>query len=276
MKNTATSPAANLNSVWLVNESGLTCNPRRSRESASMLGYPSTKNQPLIYRSKVYLICLEIVFSSLIGIYERLGSRSMGNTLNGHLAAALSRLRHSILANSGHPWSDPAFANLPKAAIGVILAPDTNAQEVTALFVKRKKTIGDPWSGHMAFPGGRLKNGESLTQTARREVLEETGISLQNYEFLGNLDELPTGNASVIVSPFVFLAPRQDNVTIEQREIVDYIWIPLSFFSERRNMQKMQIETYGAMREVASFPYRSNYIVWGMTLRVVDDLLTRM
>ena len=211
-----------------------------------------------------------------IGVYERGNSRRVADTLNENLISVLSRLRRSIQDNPGRQRSESAFANLPKAAVGVILAPDTSEKAMTALFIKRKIISGDPWSGQMAFPGGWRKIGESLLQTAKREVLEETGANLQNYELLGNLDELPTGNNSVIVSPFVFLASTQFSATIEPREIEDHVWIPLSFFSDKKNMQKMQIETLIGSREVASFPYRSSYVVWGMTLRVVDDLLSRM
>lgn len=189
---------------------------------------------------------------------------------------AISRLKLSIQTNPGHRRSDLVSEKLPKAAVGVILAPDTHERELTALLVKRKKSAEDPWSGHMAFPGGRLKDGEDLLQTVRREVFEETSIDIQMHEFFGKLDEQSTGNRSVMVSPFVFFASGQVNATIETRELEDYVWIPMSFFSNKTNMQKMQVEMLGIYHEVVSFPYRSSYVVWGMTLRIIDDLLRRM
>lgn len=209
------------------------------------------------------------------GHYERYDIQEEAEALNEGLNSSISRLRLSIQTNPGLLRSDSA-TNLPKAAVGVVLAPDQNEGELTTLLVKRKKSAGDPWSGHMAFPGGRLKSGESLFQTVEREVLEETGIDVHHYEFLGGLDELPTGNFSIMVSPFVFFAQQQVNAVIELREIEDFVWIPMSFFSDKRNAKEMQVEVSGILREVLSFPCRNSYVVWGMTLRVIDDLLGRM
>jgi 8-oxo-dGTP pyrophosphatase MutT (NUDIX family) len=192
------------------------------------------------------------------------------------LITAITRLKLSIHTNPGHQRSDLVSANLPKAAVGVILAPDLHEQELTALFVKRKKSATDPWSGHMAFPGGRLKDGEDLFQTVRREVLEETSIDIQTHEFFGKLDEQPTGNKSVMVSPFVFFASAQINAIIETRELEDYVWIPISFFSDKANIQKMRVEMLGMHHDVLSFHYQNSYVVWGVTLRIIDDLLCRI
>jgi 8-oxo-dGTP pyrophosphatase MutT (NUDIX family) len=48
------------------------------------------------------------------------------------------------------------------------------------LFIKRADAVGDPWSGHMAFPGGRYEVGDqSLLETAVRETREETAIDIR-------------------------------------------------------------------------------------------------
>lgn len=196
--------------------------------------------------------------------------------LSRDLVTVVSRLKISMQKNPGHQRFDDSSVYLPKAAVGVILAPDIHRQELTALFVKRKTSATDHWSGHMAFPGGMMKNGENSLKTARREVLEETKIDLQKCEFIGCLNNLHTGNNSVVVSPLVFFTSAQISVTIQHREIEDYVWIPVSFFSEKSNIRMMQTEISGVRREFVSFPYKSKYVVWGMTLRVVCDMLDRM
>ena len=55
------------------------------------------------------------------------------------------------------------------------------------LLLRRAHNPLDPWSGHIALPGGRLESGESLLETARRETFEETGIILDDAHCIGSL-----------------------------------------------------------------------------------------
>lgn len=187
----------------------------------------------------------------------------------------ISKLELSIQTTQGRTLSESDLAYLPRAAVGVILSKDQSAKELVALLVKRITSETDPWSGHMAFPGGRMKNGESLFQTARREVYEETKIETEKCRFFGNLNDRSTGNRTVVVRPFVFFSPNLIPVTIDLREIEDYVWVPVSFFADKENIRSMRVNMRGKEREVITFPYSTNYIVWGMTLRIIQDLLER-
>jgi 8-oxo-dGTP pyrophosphatase MutT (NUDIX family) len=188
----------------------------------------------------------------------------------------LDRIRRSILRNPGKKLEGHEYLSLPKAAVAVILRQD-NQNGIMMLLLKRKTSETDPWSGHMAFPGGRMKDSDlQKINTAKRETFEETGIDLGKYEFLGSLDELPPGNRSVTVTPFVFFAAEDVKVKVEAREINDYVWIPISFFTDKKNSVAYSVESMGAVREVESFPYLGKFIVWGMTLRVINDFLSKI
>ncbi|MEM2035144.1 MAG: NUDIX domain-containing protein, partial [Candidatus Caldarchaeum sp.] len=61
------------------------------------------------------------------------------------------------------------------AAVAIILRNLDRSPEV--ILVKRASRLDDPWSGQIAFPGGRRKpSDQSLVQTALRELKEETGV----------------------------------------------------------------------------------------------------
>ena len=64
-----------------------------------------------------------------------------------------------------------------QAAVAVVLREGDSGSEI--LFIERSTREDDPWSGHMAFPGGRVEAADANTRAAaERETLEEVGVSL--------------------------------------------------------------------------------------------------
>src|SRR5579864_934148 len=129
---------------------------------------------------------------------------------------------------------------LPRAAVCVFFNPSSEGLKV--LLVKRKEKSEDPWSGHMAFPGGKRKK-EDLDDlaTAVREVYEETRINIRNAEILGVLNEvIPSTQLSIKVVPFVAFAPGLVTVHANE-EIQDFFWIPVSYFLDQRNVTRFRV-----------------------------------
>ena len=77
------------------------------------------------------------------------------------------------------------------AAIALVLRPST-VGEPELLMIKRAEFERDPWSGHVACPGGRMDPTDpDLEFTAVRETREETGIDLaRDGRVLGTLDDI--------------------------------------------------------------------------------------
>ncbi|OIO08475.1 hypothetical protein AUJ27_00685 [Candidatus Falkowbacteria bacterium CG1_02_37_44] len=69
----------------------------------------------------------------------------------------------------------------PKVGVGVMILKDGKV-----LLGKRKGSHGE---GEFAFPGGHLEYMESFADCAKREVLEECGIEIDNirFQFLANV-----------------------------------------------------------------------------------------
>ncbi|ETS62121.1 hypothetical protein PaG_03681 [Moesziomyces aphidis] len=106
------------------------------------------------------------------------------------------------------------------------------------LYIKRAARIGDNWSAHVAFPGGRKEEGdENGLYTAMRETWEEVGIDLAEKEFacVGQLDdrEITTSLGKrllMVLSPYVFVqtSPFSPMPDLQPSEVASAHWIPIS------------------------------------------------
>ncbi len=132
----------------------------------------------------------------------------------------------------------------------------------------------DPWSGQISFPGGRSKRGETLLETAKREVMEEAGIDLDGCEIVGPMESVYPGNLSINVTPFVVIAPEDIVVKIDHTEIAEYFWAPLSYFSDKKNSAVYTFTRSERLIKVPSFVVSGKYVVWGMTLKIILNLLS--
>ena len=99
------------------------------------------------------------------------------------------------------------------------------------LFIKRAEKQGDPWSGHMAFPGGHLETQDrDLKAAAMRETIEEIGLDLTDAEYLGALDQqraMPRGRPlDMLIAPHVFTLQGDPSFEINY-EVDEVVWTSL-------------------------------------------------
>lgn len=164
----------------------------------------------------------------------------------------------------------------PCASVALVLRPAH--AELELLLIKRAERAGDPWSGHMALPGGRRDPGDPDEEaTAVRETLEEVGIDLAGRGIaLGALDDLvPRGGAPrIVVSPFVFGVPA-GTVATPNSEVDAAVWIPLRELAHPDAATEFLLEAVTGEDSPRRFPAigTRGYVIWGMTHRILDDFL---
>lgn len=185
------------------------------------------------------------------------------------------------LALDAHPTREiRADAEVKLAAVAAVLrGRDSWAPEdLELLFIRRAEHPNDPWSGHMAFPGGRVDATDaSALEAARREVQEEISLDLHAHgRLLGPLSHVPAISKGevlkMVVHPFVFgvsdpeLALRPD-----PSEVAEALWIPLSLFLDEANRGTMPYSYGGVEMRLPCYDYQGRR-VWGLTLKMVDEL----
>lgn len=160
------------------------------------------------------------------------------------------------------------------AAVALILAPAANGPEV--LFIRRADRDNDPWSGHIALPGGRHEVGDAtLRDTAERETQEEVGLTLQPTDWLGQLDDVAPSIRrlpSLAIRPFVYLLPRPRPEIIPSHEVADWFWAPLEALSAPQAGQHVPVDVHGHRRSVKAFVV-DGHVIWGLTERIIRSFL---
>ena len=179
---------------------------------------------------------------------------------------------------------DPLFGqmmldapNLPlrRAAVATIVRdhPELGPE---VLFIRRAEHPHDPWSGHMAFTGGREEPIDTdLLQTAIRETREEVSLDLAaDALLLGCLDELPAmargRPTGITIAPFVFELTRDAPLHFNG-EVSEIVWAPLDrlFRGELTSVFMHEIE--GQRIELPAHDVQGR-IVWGLTHRMLESL----
>ncbi|MBQ62879.1 MAG: coenzyme A pyrophosphatase [Gammaproteobacteria bacterium] len=159
------------------------------------------------------------------------------------------------------------------AAVAIILKQSDDHTE--ALFILRAKHDGDPWSGHMAFPGGhREPADENLRQTAEREILEEIGLDLvQDARFIGEIDSVranPRGrNLDLVVTPFVYALENEQAQFKPNYEVAKILWGSLNDMYSGDSITVGEFHVLGERHRYSGYDVHGE-VVWGLTYRMLD------
>jgi 8-oxo-dGTP pyrophosphatase MutT (NUDIX family) len=154
--------------------------------------------------------------------------------------------------------------------VAVVIAPDPDA----ILLIRRADRPGDPWSGHMALPGGRREPEDpDLLATVIRETREEVGIELLTEQLLGSLDDVVPRTPvlpPVAVQPFIFLLPARPSLVLNP-EVAAAQWVTIANLLQPGGYHLASLEIAGQKREVHAYRL-DDAIVWGMTERILSSL----
>ncbi|MFN0091830.1 MAG: NUDIX hydrolase [Acidimicrobiales bacterium] len=185
----------------------------------------------------------------------------------------LARLRDAFVLGSTSS-SLPGSEVLPRAAVAAVFRDGGRLAEL--LFIERAVREGDPWSGHMALPGGRVEPDDlDLNATAERETFEEIGLDLRVGERLGQLDELHGGVRPITVSAHGYWLHGERPRLELNHEVADAFWVPLP---ELANPARFVAYEH-PVRVGETFPgveVEGGRVVWGLTLRLLVDLFARL
>jgi len=177
----------------------------------------------------------------------------------------------SIRRRLGARKPDHEFpADARQAAVAVVLRDRSGEAEV--LFIKRAEKPGDPWSGHMAFPGGHKDEDDvDLRAAAIRETAEEVGLDISRAPVIGTLPlQRPMSTRRMmLVAPFVFEIEGDPAFTLNH-EVAEAVWAPLAPMYRGENHDTDSMD--GGHLRFGGFRLEGGHFVWGLTYRMVQTL----
>jgi 8-oxo-dGTP pyrophosphatase MutT (NUDIX family) len=170
--------------------------------------------------------------------------------------------------------SSPAPAGR-HAVVAAILRESPAGAEV--LLIRRAEHELDPWSGHMALPGGHVDASDaSLVATAVREISEEVGLDLLGHaQLLGRLPELVAAPAQLTISPLVFALATGHEPEANPREVAEVVWATLDHLRSPLAKSSYELSARQQRHIFPAFDVRGR-IVWGLTYRILGTLLSTL
>jgi len=183
-------------------------------------------------------------------------NRARTTNILERLAAALARIRPELMETKARR----------RAAVALLLRERGLGLEI--LVIRRAENERDPWSGHMALPGGGQEPGdESAYDTARRETLEEVGIDIAAGRYLGRLDDVgPRSMPGQLIISTVVVAMDAEPGPLDEREVMEAFWVPVDRLVE----ETVEIPDFPG--SWPAFTYKDHYVIWGLTHRILTQL----
>ena len=188
-----------------------------------------------------------------------------------------SVLDQGVAASEPIPGLGEGGGPSPRAAVAAVLRDAEHGAEM--LFIQRAAKESDPWSGQMAFPGGRVDATDLDTHhTAEREALEEVDLDLTFGIRLGSLSELDGGRATnrlISVCAHVYWLEGPRPPLRPNYEVADVLWIPVSHLVDQGRYIDYYYPRSGAMFPGIQLDAEGQ-VIWGLTLRFLSDFFRRI
>lgn len=168
----------------------------------------------------------------------------------------------------------PDAQTIAQARPSAVIAPIVARREGLTVLLTLRAAHLRTHSGQVAFPGGKIDEGETAAETALREAHEEIGLEARYVEPLGWLDPYLT-RTGYRIAPLVAMIDPAFTLAINAQEVAEVFEAPLAFLMNPANHRLEEREWQGRSRKFYAMPYDGRYI-WGATAGILRNLYERL
>ena len=185
------------------------------------------------------------------------------------------RLRAALATPPAEPPLEGDLPELRSRAMvpaAVLIAITDRAEPGVILTIRREHMRTH--AGQVAFPGGRIDEGEDALAAALREVHEELGLSPGAVETVGAIEDYRTVTG-YIVSPVIGVVPPDLPLYPHEREVADWFEAPLAHLLDPANQHRKSALFQERERHYYEIMWDGRRI-WGATAAMIVNLSRRL
>src|SRR4051794_14909156 len=185
------------------------------------------------------------------------------------------RLRAAL---SSTPAEPPLAGDLPELRAGATIAAAVliaiTERELPGVILTVRREHMRTHAGQIAFPGGRVDEGEDAIAAALREADEELGLRSGAVEVIGAIEEYRTVTGYVVTPVIGVVAPDLP-LSPHEHEVADWFEAPLSHLLDRANQHRKSALFQGRERHYYEILWEGRRI-WGATAAIIVNLSRRL
>lgn len=176
------------------------------------------------------------------------------------------------------PAGAPLTGDLPEARAlacidAAVLMAITNRPEPGIILTVRREHLRTH-AGQIAFPGGRLDEGEDPVGAALREAHEEILLEPADVRIVDSIEPYRTVTGYV-VTPVIGVVRPDLPLQAHEHEVADWFEAPLTFLLDPSNHQQRSALFQGKERHYYEILWNGRRI-WGATAAMIVNLSRRL
>ena len=169
--------------------------------------------------------------------------------------------------------NDARFVDAARTADAAVLIAVTDRPRPGLILTQRPTTMRDH-PGQVAFPGGKIDNGEDAVEAALREAEEELALDRARVRLIGTTDRYQTGTGFDI-TPVLGVVPPDLPLIAHPREVEAWFEVPLDIVFDAEKWTSNEVFWRGDMRHYLEMDWQG-FRIWGVTAAIISNLSRRI